>query len=141
MLERAIQIAVEAHAGQKDRADQPYILHPLRVMFAVTTETEQICGVLHDVVEDTGYTFDRLRSEGFSEEVVGALEQLTKRKGEPYDDYISRVLTNPLAIRVKTADLNDNMHLSRLNQITPKDIENIQKYEHALERIRAYLLG
>ncbi len=141
MLEKAIQIAVQAHAGQKDRADQPYILHPLRIMFALSTETEQICGVLHDVVEDTGYTFERLRSEGFSEEVIEALEQLTKRKREPYDDYISRVLTNPLAIKVKAADLNDNMHLSRLNKITPKDIKNMQKYERALERIQAYLLG
>ena len=141
MLERAIQIAVQAHAGQKDRAEQPYILHPLRIMFALSTETEQICGVLHDVVEDTDYTFDKLRSEGFSEEVIEALEQLTKRKEEPYDDYITRVLTNPLAIKVKTADLNDNMHLSRLNKITAKDIENMQKYERALERIQAYLLG
>jgi (p)ppGpp synthase/HD superfamily hydrolase len=137
MLEKAIKIAVHAHTGQKDRAGEPYILHPLRIMLSLSTDDERICGVLHDVVEDTDATFDSLRSEGFSEEILTALECLTKNEGEEYDHYIGRVLTNPLAVKVKTADLNDNLLLSRIGDVTEQDFENMRKYHRALMRIRA----
>lgn len=81
-IERAIEIAARAHAGQVDKAGAPYILHPLRVMLAVKTEEQQMAAVLHDVVEDTEVTFNELRAEGFAANVLEAVKALTKRDGE-----------------------------------------------------------
>src|SRR5215471_9063502 len=101
MLERAIAIAVEAHHGQKRRNGSPYILHPLRVMASVETVPEKVVAELHDVVEDTDWTFDRLRGEGFPESLLEALDCVTKREGEPYEEFVKRSASNPLARRVK----------------------------------------
>ncbi len=134
MLEKAIQIAVEAHKGQKDKAGQPYILHPLRVMFLGQTENEKICGVLHDIVEDTHWTFEDLKKEGFSDEVIDALKCVTKiSDNEDYNKFIERVSTNPLAVKVKLNDLKDNMDLTRLSEITEKDKQRISKYKRAFD--------
>ena len=130
-LERAIAIAVEAHAGQKDRSGASYILHPLRVMARVSTDDEKIVAILHDVVEDTDWTFDDLRKEGFSEEIIIALDGVTKREGEPYEDFVKRSATNQLARRVKIADLEDNMDLRRNESLAPKDLERFNKYLRA----------
>ena len=89
-LEDAIRLAVEAHQGQRDRYGQPYILHPLRVMFRLHTETDKIVGVLHDVIEDTRYTFDDLRQMGYREEILRALDAVTKREGEAYENFVCR---------------------------------------------------
>src|SRR5690242_9612910 len=96
-LQDAIALAVEAHAGQTERSGQPYIVHPLRVMFRVESELERIVAVLHDVVEDTGRTFEDLRRLGYSEEIIQALDCVTKREGEPYDQFIERAAPNPIA--------------------------------------------
>ena len=94
MLEKAILIAVNAHLGQRDKAQSPYILHPLRLMFKVSSDVERIAAVLHDIVEDTDWTLEKLAIEGISEEVLEAVDCLTHRDGEPYDDYLLRVQTN-----------------------------------------------
>lgn len=107
MLDKAIRIAAKAHEGQMDKAGQPYILHPLRVMFMRRNETERICAVLHDVIEDSDITIEYLRKKGFAEEVLSALDALTKRENENYDDFISRVIENKTACKVKLADLSD----------------------------------
>src|SRR4026209_2917785 len=86
LLEKAISIAVEAHRGQKDKFDRPYILHPLGVMGRVDTEPEKIVAVLHDVVEDTKVTFEDLKREGFPDDLLNALDCVTKREGEAYED-------------------------------------------------------
>jgi (p)ppGpp synthase/HD superfamily hydrolase len=131
-LERAIAIAAEAHAGHPDKGGAPYVLHPLRVMLAVGTMDERIVAVLHDVVEDSKeWSFDRLRQEGFSEEIVGAVDALTKREGEEYMDRVRRAKRNPIARAVKLADLHDNMDVTRLPNPTPKDFERRRKYERA----------
>ena len=105
-LERAIVIAAEGHKGVKDKAGGPYILHPLRMMLGLSSPDERIVAVLHDVVEDcSGWTFDRLRDEGFSGEVIAALDSVTKRKGEDYDDFVRRAAANPIGRNVKLADL------------------------------------
>ena len=138
MLNKAIEIAAKAHAGQVDKGGNPYILHPLRVMQNFCDdgdESAQICAVLHDVVEDTSVTLDDLRDEGFSEEIITALDCLTKRQGESYDDFISRVLTNELACKVKRGDLADNMNLTRIPNPTAKDEERIKKYRKAADRL------
>ena len=135
-LERAIEIAREAHAGQYDKAGADYIGHPLRVMEKGKTEEEKIVGVLHDVVEDSDWTFSMLISEGFSLRIISALRCLTKRsEDEDYDEFISRVLKDELAARVKLYDLEDNLDLSRLETISSADIKRCEKYRRARSRI------
>jgi len=134
-LEDAIAFAVEAHRGVPGRSGQPYILHPLRVMFSCETEVERIVAVLHDVVEDTDCTFEDLRKKGFSEEVLAALDCVTKRDGESYEDFVERAAANPVARRVKLADLKDNMDLNRLPSLGEKDLARMQKYVKAWWRL------
>lgn len=135
MLEKAIKIATEAHEGQTDKAGKEYILHPLRVMNSCANETEKICAVLHDVVEDTKITLKDLKNEGFSDEILRVLDLLTKRNGESYDSFIGRVCANETACRVKIADLKDNMDLSRLKNPTEEDYKRRDKYLKAMEMI------
>jgi (p)ppGpp synthase/HD superfamily hydrolase len=127
-LDRAIEIAVKAHAGQVDKGGEPYILHPLRVMLRMRTEAERIIAVLHDVVEDSDYTFDDLRSEGFPADVIEALEAVTKLPGESRIDAAKRAAQNPLARAVKLADNAENSDLSRITAPTQKDLDRIEEY-------------
>ncbi len=139
MLDKAIRIATIAHEGQKDKAGAPYILHPLRVMMTLTDETERICAVLHDVIEDTDITIEYLMNEGFPKDVLTALDFLSKRENETYDSFIKRILNNKLACKVKLADLNDNMDLSRIPNPSPKDYQRVEKYNKAKEQIEKSL--
>lgn len=135
-LERAIQIATEAHKGQFDKAGREYIGHPIRVMEMGKTEDEKIVGVLHDVIEDTDWTFERLEAEGFSQEVINALRCVTKTsENENYDDFIDRVKKNPLASAVKINDLTDNMDIRRLPYLSDKDVKRLKKYLKAYKRL------
>jgi len=134
-LEDAIIIAAEAHKGQRDKYGAPYILHPLRVMARVKTEDEMTAAILHDTVEDTEWTFDALRDAGFSEQIVEAVDCLTKRDSEYYDSLIERARRNPLARRVKIADLEDNMDVRRIAEVTAKDTERLAKYRRAWETL------
>ena len=128
MLEKAIQIAIEAHQGQTDKAGAPYLLHLIRVMNTGQTEDERLCGILHDLVEDTPWTFEALRREGFSEEVIRALVCVTKQPNEPYTHFIERIKKNSLATKVKLNDLRDNMDITRLTFITEEDTQRLNKY-------------
>ena len=136
-LERAIAVAVAAHAGQIDKASRPYILHPLRVMLALDTTDDQIVGVLHDVVEDTEVTLDRLRADGFSEAILAALDSVTKREGEGYPAFVLRAAANPIGRKVKLADLHDNSDLSRIAHPTQKDHARLARYRAAIDAIQA----
>lgn len=129
-LEKAIIIAAQAHQGQKDKAGYPYILHPLRMMLRISSETERIIAVLHDVVEDTDWTLDALSKEGFPAEVLEAVDCLTRRDDESYEEFIERVKVNPIARRIKIADLEDNMDIRRISNLTKKDIQRLKKYHH-----------
>jgi (p)ppGpp synthase/HD superfamily hydrolase len=135
-LEDAIALALEAHRGQRDKAGQTYVLHPLRVMLRLETEAERMTAVLHDVVEDSPYTLERLRGLGYPEEVLSALDCLTKREGESYEAFVERVRPNALARRVKLADLEDNMDVRRLPTVTPKDSERLARYRAAWARLK-----
>ncbi|MBK6324500.1 MAG: HD domain-containing protein [Chloroflexi bacterium] len=130
-LDTALAIAIQAHAGQVDKAGQPYILHPLRLMFQMATEEEMITAVLHDVVEDSDVTLDALRQAGFSEKVITAVAAVSRQDDETYEEFIRRLRPNALAAKVKLADLTDNMDARRLKTITPKDLARIEKYHHA----------
>ena len=135
LLERAIAIAVQAHAGQSDRAGKPYILHPLRVMAAMDTDEERIVAVLHDVVEDSDWSLADLRARGFPERLLAALEALTKRPTEDYEAFIDRVERNELARRVKIADLKDNLDPDRIKNPTARDRARMRKYRRALAQL------
>ena len=134
-VEDAIEIAVEAHRGQTDKAGQPYVLHPLRLMAQMRTPVEQIAAVLHDVVEDSDWTLDRLRERGFSDEVVTAIGCLTRRDGELYEAFIERAAAHPLARRVKLADVEDNLDVRRLAELTERDRERLDRYRRAWLRL------
>ena len=133
ILDRAKAIATSAHEGQVDKAGKPYIDHPMRVMNMGKTVEEKIAGVLHDVVEDSEWTFDMLEKEGIPKDVLDALRCVTKlSEDEDYDHFIERVKINPLAVKVKINDLKDNMDITRLGEVTEKDLARLNKY------IRAY---
>ena len=135
-LERAIEIATEAHKGQLDKSGNDYIGHPLRVMEMGKTDEEKIVGVLHDVVEDTSWTFEALAAEGFSAEIIDALRCVTKTsENENYDSFIERVKKNPLAIAVKINDLTDNMDIRRLPYLSDKDVKRLKKYLKAYKKL------
>lgn len=141
-IETAISIALDAHKGQVDKAGAAYILHPLRIMGAMSNDAERVVALLHDVLEDSSYTAMDLLAEGISADAVEAIIALTKAldsKGVPvaYEKYLIQVKSNPLACRVKLADLEDNMDLSRLNKVTKKDIQRVEKYQKA----KAFLLS
>jgi (p)ppGpp synthase/HD superfamily hydrolase len=131
LVDRAIAIAVQAHAGQTDKAGRPYILHPLHLMLQMNSDEEMITAVLHDVVEDTGITLDDLAKEGFPPVVLEALTLLTHDDDTPYDDYVARLKHHPLARRVKIADLEHNMDVRRLITVREKDLQRLHKYQRA----------
>jgi (p)ppGpp synthase/HD superfamily hydrolase len=135
-LEDAVALAVEAHRGQKEKAGEPYILHVLRVVFRLDTEHERMAAALHDVVEDTAYTLDDLRLRGYPEPVVEAVDALTRRDDETYEQFVERAGANRIARRVKLADLEDNMDIRRLPQVTEHDLERLNRYIRARTRIR-----
>jgi (p)ppGpp synthase/HD superfamily hydrolase len=129
-LELAVAIALDAHAGQRGRSGEAYVLHPLRVMLRLATVDERIAGVLHDVVERSpAWTLRRLAKNGFSPKVVAAVDALSRRAGERYEDYILRASTNGLARRVKVADLEDKLESGQSEGRT-------NKYRRALSVLR-----
>ena len=140
-LERAIQIATQAHHGAKDKAGGAYLLHPLAVMARVRSDKEKIVAVLHDVVEDSTpparWGIDELRAEGFGGDILAALECVTKREGESYEAFILRSRDNPIARVVKIADLEENMDIRRLGSISNQDAARLNKYLKAWRLLTA----
>ena len=133
LFEKSIIIATKAHSGQFDKGGSPYILHPLRVMLSLDNAEDRIVGILHDVLEDTSITLQHLEDNGFlgEIEILDALVSITRKSNESYKDFILRVKLNPIALRVKLADLRDNMNISRINNPTEKDFARIEKYKKA----------
>lgn len=135
-LDDAIQFARRAHEGQLDKSGRPYIAHPLRVMGYVRGEHERMTAVLHDVVEDTEVTLDDLTAVGCPAEVLAAVEAITKRPGESQEDYLTRVLADPIALVVKRADIADNMSPDRMSRLDPATQERLRaKYEAATRHL------
>jgi GTP diphosphokinase / guanosine-3',5'-bis(diphosphate) 3'-diphosphatase len=136
-LERAIAIAAEAHSGQLDKAGQPYILHPLKVMLRMHANDERIAAVLHDVVEDTAVGFSELRNAGFSEAILDAVDALTKREGESRMDAAIRAKRNPISRAVKLSDNAENLDISRIANPSEKDYARLAEYR----AVREFLLS
>ena len=130
-LQRAIEIAVEAHRGQSRRDGSPYILHPLRLMMSVNSSDAKMVAILHDVVEDCDVSFADIEQEGFPPHVVEALKLVTHEAGVGYDDYIRNIKPNALAREVKLADLRDNSNIHELPEVRSRDLERMEKYHRA----------
>jgi (p)ppGpp synthase/HD superfamily hydrolase len=130
-LKHAIEIASEAHRGQINKANEPYVLHPMRVMDQVDSTDQKIVAILHDVVEkNPRWSLGRLASAGFKPTVVEAVDAMTRRPGESYEDFVLRAASHPTSRAVKLADLKDNIHMSHIAWIDDS------KYRRAIELIR-----
>ena len=127
----ALELAVEKHKNQTDKAGNPYILHPLHVMENVNSKEGKIVAILHDIIEDTDITEDYLFKIGLSKRIVDAVVALTRSEDMDYQEYIKNLSSNPLAKEVKLADLEHNMDLKRLPTLEEKDLERNRKYQIA----------
>ena len=136
LLEKALRIAVEAHTGQVDKAGKPYIFHPLRVCCRCFTDEEKIVALLHDTIEDTEVTAEDLLREGFPRNIVDAVLSVSRGEDESYEDFVKRTSLNPLGRIVKLHDLEDNMDISRLEQVTEKDLARLNKYIKAYRYLK-----
>jgi (p)ppGpp synthase/HD superfamily hydrolase len=131
LIEKSLAIALRAHTGVTDKAGRAYILHPLRIMAKMTTDNEMSAALLHDVIEDSDITAADLLSEGIPSEVVDAVLCLSKREGESYQDFVFRAKQNPIARKVKIADIEDNINVLRITNLTEKDLARVAKYHAA----------
>lgn len=127
----------ERHKGQTDRSGLPYILHPFHVAEQMDDEESTIAALLHDIVEDTDTTFEELEGLGLSDRVLYALRLMTHEEGADYYDYVKQIGKDPLARKVKIADLEHNMQLGRLDHVGEKDLERLEKYKYC----HSYLCG
>jgi len=131
---KAIKLCFEAHAGQPDKSGLPYAHHPLHLAEQMDDEVSTVVALLHDIVEDTDYTFDDLEQMGFGDDVIGALRLLTHAEGIPYLDYVREIANDPIATKVKLADLAHNSDLTRLDHEPAEvDLERVRKYKKATE--------
>lgn len=136
LYDKALVIAEKAHKGQVDKAGKDYIEHPLFVASLVNSEEEKATALLHDVIEDSSYTFDDLLNAGIPTDVVEAVSLLTKPRDVSYQVYLDGIKKNHIARIVKLADLTHNSDLSRLPNISEKDIERQEKYKRAIEYLK-----
>ena len=141
LTKRALEVAMQAHKGQTDPAGFPYILHPILVAEKQTKEMAAVAALLHDVVEDSDFDVRDLYEFGFPEEAVEAVKSLTHKKGEPYDQYIERVMRNPIATAVKLADLEQNMDPARLAMCSEDRRAWLEKKQEVYRRAMGRLLG
>ena len=128
LTQKAMKICFEAHREQKDKGGMPYVFHPFHIADQMDTEKETCVALLHDVIEDTDRTLDLLAAEGFPFDVLKALNLMTHDSGTPYLEYVERLSTDPIAKKVKMADLRHNSTRARLKQYTEKDEKRLQKY-------------
>lgn len=131
LTKKALVISFNAHKEQIDKSGMPYVYHPYEVALHMDDEYSTCTALLHDVVEDTEITLDDLRKEGFPEEVIEALSLMTHADGVPYDDYIKAIKTNPIAVKVKLADLTHNSNPDRLETIDERMLQRFEKYKRA----------
>ncbi len=132
LTKKALRIAYSAHHGQRDKGGLPYIHHPLHVAERMTDELSCAAALLHDVVEDTDWTFDELAAEGIPAPVLEALQLLTHRPSDSYMDYVRGLRSNPIARAVKLADLDHNSDLTRVDHVTEKELQRVEKYRRAI---------
>ena len=133
LTKKALKLCFEAHKNQVDKTGLPYVFHPFHLAEQMKDEYSTVCALLHDVVEDTEYTFDDLINIGFPNEVIEALKLLTHAEDVPYMDYVKALSVNPIAKAVKIADLTHNSDTSRLDVVDEWALKREEKYKKALE--------
>ena len=131
LVDFALKIAIRAHEGQKDKSGREYVMHPIRVAERCKDPKAKIVALLHDTLEDTDVTMEYLREQGFPEEIVEGILSVTKHEGETYEEFVRRASKNPIGKEVKKADLEDNMDIRRLKEITDEDVKRLRKYLRA----------
>lgn len=129
---KALKLCFEAHKEQVDKSGIPYVFHPFHLAEQMKDESSTIVALLHDVVEDTDFTFDDLRAFGFNKDVIEALMLLTHEDDVPYLTYVADIKKNPIARAVKLADLQHNSDLSRLDLVDEKALRRKEKYSEAI---------
>jgi len=129
---KALKLCFEAHKAQLDKSGMPYVFHPFHLAEQMKDETTTVVALLHDVIEDTDYTFNDLIAMGFDGAIIDAIELMTHEEGVPYMDYVEKIKSNPIAREVKLADLIHNSDLSRLDAPTEKDKMRVEKYRKAI---------
>ena len=137
MIIKAIRIMFDAHKEQTDKSGVPYVFHPFHLAEQMQDEKTTIAALLHDTIEDTDITAEYLLAQGFDKDIVAAVVLLTHNDDESYLDYVRRVKADPIARAVKLADLKHNSDLSRLEKVTPKDIERCEKYKKAINILKS----
>lgn len=135
LYDLTLRIAIRAHEGQRDKSGREYVTHPIRVAERCKDPRAKIVALLHDTIEDTDVTTEYLRSQGFPEEIIDGILSVTKQEGENYEDFVLRAARNPLGKEVKQADLEDNMDIRRLKEITDEDVARLRKYLRAWQRL------
>jgi len=136
LLDKALQLAVQIHSGHVDRGGTPYLLHVLQVVSACRYDLDAATvAALHDVVEDSDLSLKNLREQGFPQKIVDGVDALTRRDGEAYEDAIERAAANPLARKVKLADLESNMDARRLTKVSTADLGRLERYRRAWKRL------
>ena len=129
---KALKLCFEAHKAQLDKSGIPYVFHPFHLAEQMKDENTTIVALLHDVIEDTDYTFNDLIAMGFDGAIIEAIKLMTHEEGVPYMDYVEKIKSNPIAREVKLADLRHNSDLSRLDAPTEKDKMRVEKYRKAI---------
>ena len=132
LTKKALKLCFEAHKEQVDKTGLPYVFHPFHLAEQMTDEISTVCALLHDVVEDSSYTFEDLSDMGFPQEVIDVLKFLTHDDSVPYLDYVKEIKKNPIATKVKLADLAHNSDLTRLDKIDERALERAEKYKKAM---------
>ena len=133
MTKEAMKLCYDAHKDQVDKSGLPYVFHPIHLAEQMEDEETTIVSLLHDVVEDSNYTFKDLEVMGFSERILAALKLLTHEKGVSYMEYIAKIKEDPIARIIKLADLAHNSDLSRLDEVDEKAIRRATKYAKAIQ--------
>lgn len=136
LTQKALSLCFDAHRDQKDKSGMPYVFHPFHLAEQMDDEISTVCALLHDVVEDTPYTLEDLGKMGFPREVIDVLSLLTHDDAVPYMDYVTEISKNPIAKKVKIADLMHNSDMSRLDVVDDKAISRAEKYQKAIKLLR-----
>jgi len=137
MTKVALKLCFESHKDQIDKSGMPYVFHPFHLAEQMTDEETTVVALLHDVIEDTDHTLDDLRTLGFTEPIVSAIALMTHADDVPYMEYVAAIKSNPIARAVKLADLRHNSDMTRLDTVTPRDIERAKKYAEAIRLLEA----
>ena len=143
LYDKAYYIVRRIFLNKKDKGGNPYLSHLLYVSNNVPGRNAKVVGLLHDIIEDTIITSEDLLLINFPENIVDSVLIVTRKNDESYDEFIERIIKskNKVALMVKKVDIENNMDLSRIENVSKKDIDRVEikykpNYKKILEVIR-----